>query len=54
MVTNWILGTDERVPRETREAKKSLKLNKIFVCPLVLKLSYAHKLKFLNGTIQEK
>lgn len=31
MISNWILGTDKRVPREAREAKKSLKLNKIFV-----------------------
>ena len=40
MISNWILGTDKRVPREAREAKKSLKLNKIFVGPLSLKPNY--------------
>lgn len=50
MIRNWILGTDKRVPRKAREARKSLKLNTVLIGPLSLKPNYTI-LKFLNGNI---
>lgn len=42
MFSKRILGSHKRVPREAREGRKSLKLNKIFICVLSSKLNYTH------------
>lgn len=53
IISNWILGTDKRVPRDARESKKGFKLNKIFIHPVSLKPNYIDT-SFLNENIHRK